>query len=91
MTDVVAEYAICVYPEPSTNAGGIGPITFDVPLATATTWFESAIAGNDLAALQHAIDAFGAATNPLAHLLMNAVLKQALGGVDPEKLDANQL
>ncbi|MBA4186517.1 MAG: molecular chaperone DnaK [Planctomycetaceae bacterium] len=60
-------------------------------ITAATAELQSAIAGNDLAALQHAIDAFGAATNPLAHLLMNAVLKQALGGVDPEKLDATKL
>ncbi|HJZ54839.1 MAG TPA: Hsp70 family protein, partial [Gemmataceae bacterium] len=51
----------------------------------------AAIGGNDLAALQGAIDAFGAATNPLAQLVMNEVLKKALGGEDPGKLDPGQL
>ncbi|MCE9568053.1 MAG: Fe-S protein assembly chaperone HscA [Planctomycetes bacterium] len=60
-------------------------------IATATTDLRAAIGVSDLAGLQHAIDAFGAATNPLAHLLMNEVLKQALGGADPEKLDATKL
>ncbi len=60
-------------------------------IATATTELRGAVAGNDLAGLQHAIDAFGAATNPLAHLLMNEVLKQALGGTNPDALDATKL
>jgi len=60
-------------------------------IATATTELQAAIAGGDLAGLQQALDAFGAATNPLAHLLMNEVVKQALGGADPEKLDATKL
>jgi Fe-S protein assembly chaperone HscA len=50
-----------------------------------------AIAGAGLADLQRAVDEFGVATNPLAHLLMNEVLRKTLGGgteggLDPTKL-----
>jgi Fe-S protein assembly chaperone HscA len=60
-------------------------------IATATADLKRAAAGSDLSALQQAIDAFAGATNPLAHLLMNAVLRQALGGANPEHLDATKL
>ena len=42
--------------------------------------------GTDLNALQSALDAFGAATNPLAHLLMNEVLRQSLEGTTEDSL-----
>jgi molecular chaperone DnaK len=60
-------------------------------IASAAAELRSAVGGNDLTALQHALDAFGAATNHLATLVMNEVLKQALGGNDPEKLDPTKL
>jgi len=46
----------------------------------------SAIAGRDLNAVQRAIDGFAAATNPLATLLMNEVVKQSLAGVAEREL-----
>ena len=46
---------------------------------------------DDLPALQRAIDGFAAATNPLATLLMNEVVKKALGGAAPEQLDADKV
>ena len=58
--------------------------------ATATT-LGSAIAGSDLNALQAAVDAFGAATNPLATLIMNEVVRKSLGGEVPEQLDSEKL
>jgi molecular chaperone DnaK len=60
-------------------------------IATATTELRAAVAGNDLAALQHALDAFGAATNPLATLVMNEVLRKRLGGENPNDLDPTKL
>ena len=57
--------------------------------ATAALW--ASIAGADLSALQRALDAFGAATNPLATLVMNAVVRRALGGTDADKLGAGDL
>src|SRR5262249_43992488 len=50
-----------------------------------------AMQGNDVDRLQQAVDALGAATMPLAELLMNAVLRSTLegkqmGAVNPEKL-----
>src|SRR5262249_38143077 len=58
---------------------------------TAASELRTAVAGEDLASLQHAIDAFARATNPLATLVMNEVTKQALGGTDAEKLDPTKL
>ncbi|HXD85992.1 MAG TPA: Hsp70 family protein, partial [Urbifossiella sp.] len=46
----------------------------------------SAIAGSDLGTLQKAIDAFAAATNPLATSLMNEVVKQSLAGTSEAAL-----
>ena len=46
----------------------------------------TAIVGSDLNELQSALDAFGAATNPLAHLLMNEVLRKSLHGTTEESL-----
>jgi Fe-S protein assembly chaperone HscA len=57
----------------------------------AAAGLRAAVGGSDLAALQGAIDAFAAATNPLAELRMNEVVRRALGGkgegdLSPEKL-----
>jgi molecular chaperone DnaK (HSP70) len=60
-------------------------------ISTATAALKAAAAGDDLDTLQRAITAFGAATNPLATLVMNEVAKKALGGSDPDKLDATKL
>ena len=51
----------------------------------------AAVAGAGLADLQRTIDEFGAATNPLATLLMNEVLRKALGGTTEGGLDATKL
>ena len=53
--------------------------------ATETT-LRSAIAGSDLNALQAVIDAFGAATNPLATLIMNEVVRKSLAGSTEDAL-----
>jgi molecular chaperone DnaK len=50
----------------------------------------TAATGSSLPALQQAIDAFAAATNPLAHLLMNEVLRQSLAGSTEADLKENQ-
>jgi FeS assembly protein IscX len=60
-------------------------------IASTTAELNSAIARNDLDALRQALDAFGAATNPLATLRMNEVLRKALSGTDPTKLDSTKL
>ncbi len=60
-------------------------------IATTQAELRAAVAGNDLSALQHALDRFALATNPLATLMMNAVIRKALGGTDPEKLDPSKL
>jgi Fe-S protein assembly chaperone HscA len=52
---------------------------------------KAAIAGSDLPPLQGAIDAFAAATNTLATLVMNEVLRQSLGGGTADKLDPGRL
>jgi Fe-S protein assembly chaperone HscA len=51
----------------------------------------AAVAGAGLTDLQRAIDEFGAATNPLAHLLMNEVLRRAIGGSTEGGLDPSKL
>ncbi len=51
----------------------------------------SALTNGNLPTLQQCLDRFSAATNPLAHLLMNEVLKQAIGGTAPDQLDASKL
>jgi molecular chaperone DnaK len=60
-------------------------------IASATAALKATAAGNDLTTLQDAITAFAAATNPLATLVMNEVLRKAIGGTDPEKLDPTNL
>jgi molecular chaperone DnaK len=51
----------------------------------------AAIALADLPGLQKRLDEFAAATNPLAHLLMNEVLRRSLGGTVGEDLDAGKV
>ena len=46
----------------------------------------AAMNGHDVTALQQALDAFGHATQPLAEMLMNAVLTATLAGRDPTEL-----
>lgn len=60
-------------------------------IASATTALRAAVAGTDQAVLQRAIDAFAAATNPLATLLMNDVLRKSLGGTSAEELGAKKV
>ena len=40
---------------------------------------------------KRALDEFGEATNPLATLRMNEVLRKALGGENPDNLDPSKL
>jgi Fe-S protein assembly chaperone HscA len=51
----------------------------------------TAAAGADLPALQRAVDRFAAATNPLAQLVMNDVVRQAVGGRTEVDLGASGL
>ena len=51
----------------------------------------AAVAGTDLAALQAAIDAHAGATNPLATLIMNEVVRRRLSGTDADNLNAEKL
>jgi len=57
----------------------------------ATGDLRAAMAGESLNALQQAIDRFVAATRPLAEIVMNNVVNQALGGSTPDELDATKL
>ncbi len=58
---------------------------------TETISLKTALAGSDLNALQHAIDRFNAATNPLASIIMNEVIRQSLAGGKEGELDAGKL
>jgi Fe-S protein assembly chaperone HscA len=60
-------------------------------ITTATSELRSVLDGNDLMALQHALDDFGKAVNPLAEIVMNDVVRQRLSGTDPDKLDPTKL
>lgn len=60
-------------------------------VATATESLKLAMAGTELETLQHALDAFTAAANPLAQLQMNEVLRKALSGENPDELNPNKL
>ena len=52
----------------------------------ATVALNEAIGGADLDRLQQAVNDFAAATNPLAHIVMNEVLRKAVGGSREEEL-----
>lgn len=60
-------------------------------IARTGTALRTAIGGDDLAALQTAINAHVAITNPLATLLMNEVVRKRLSGSEAEKVDADKL
>ena len=60
-------------------------------VASAGAALRAAAAGTDPAALQRVIDAHAAATNALATLVMNEVVRKALGGTDGRDLDADKL
>ena len=57
----------------------------------AATHLRAAMAGTDATALQQAGAAFAAATNPLAVIVMNEVLRRGLGGENPDNLDPSKL
>lgn len=57
----------------------------------ATAQLQQALTSNDLSALQNALDAFNIATQPLAALLMNEVLRQVVAGKTEQALAPNQL
>jgi len=59
-------------------------------LDAAAAALKTAAAGSGLPALQQAIDAFAAAANPLAHLLMNEVLRKSLAGSTEAALKEEQ-
>ncbi len=58
---------------------------------TATAILKAAMAGTDANALHAAVDAFGAATLPLAELLMNATAKKLLTGQRENEVDVEKL
>jgi molecular chaperone DnaK (HSP70) len=60
-------------------------------IETATSGLREAIAGDDLQRLQEALERFGAATNPLATIVMNEVMRKALGGSDPVTIEPRKL
>jgi molecular chaperone DnaK len=60
-------------------------------IVQAAAELRTASAGDDLSTLQRAIDAFAQATNPLAVVAMNAVMRKALAGLEPEQLDPEKL
>lgn len=60
-------------------------------IAAAESALRAAANDTDLTALQMAITDFAAATNPLATIVMNEVVRKALGGTDADQLDANKL
>ena len=60
-------------------------------ISAAGTALRAAVAESDLNALQQALNAHVAATNPLATVVMNEVVNKALGGTDAGKLDAEKL
>ena len=55
-------------------------------IASANSMIRAAMAGTDLNVLQAAINGFAAATNPLATILMNVVVKQSLAGTTEDSL-----
>jgi len=60
-------------------------------IAQAITTLKSAMKSDSLQPLQDALGEFARATNPLASIVMNEVVRQALAGTEPEKLDASKL
>jgi molecular chaperone DnaK (HSP70) len=60
-------------------------------IALSSSTLRAAIAGSDLASLQAAIATHVAATNPLATMIMNDVVRTRLGGSGAENLNPNAL
>lgn len=60
-------------------------------IANATAELRTAISGSDLATIRNAGTRLVEVARPLAELVMNSVVKQALGGTKPDDLDANKL
>src|SRR5579883_2545282 len=60
-------------------------------IASTSTSLRTAMAGSNLHDLQRSLDAFANATNPLATLVMNEVLRKRLGGTDSDNLDPDKL
>jgi molecular chaperone DnaK len=60
-------------------------------ISAAAAELRAATAGDDLALLQHALDAFTRAVNPLATLVMNEVVRKTVGGEKPDALDPTKL
>ena len=58
-------------------------------LATAKGELVAAMQSSDVDRLQRAVDAFGAATTPLAELLMNAAATKMLSGQREDEIDSN--
>ena len=60
-------------------------------IARSAAALRAAGAGADVTALQAAIAAHAAATNPLATIIMNEVVRKRLGGTDEGELDPDKL
>ena len=60
-------------------------------IAATSSALRAAIAGDDLPALQAAIGAHVATTNPLATIIMNDVVRKKFGGADESELNPNKL
>lgn len=60
-------------------------------ISSTGTALRTAMAGSDVNVLQRALDTFANATNPLATIVMNEVLRKRLGGTDADNLDPNKL
>jgi molecular chaperone DnaK len=58
---------------------------------TATAALKAAMIGNDVDNLQKAVDEFGAATQPLAELVMNAATRRLFGGKTADALNTEKL
>lgn len=60
-------------------------------IASAGAALRTAMTGDDPAALQQTIDAHAAATNLLATLIMNDVVRKRFGGTDEDKLNPDEV
>jgi Fe-S protein assembly chaperone HscA len=60
-------------------------------ITAASTALQAVIPKTDLSALKGAIDALGKATNPLATIIMNEVLRKRFSGADEDDLNPDKL
>ncbi len=60
-------------------------------IALAGAALRAAVAGSDLATLQQALDVFAGATNSLATLIMNEVVRKRFGGTDEDRLNPDEV